>query len=110
MKLEMFQVNAFTSRYNEGNPAGVIELAEFLDEDLMISIAKENGYSETAFYTANGEDYNLRWFTPSQEVELCGHATLATAYVISQEKKIKKNSYRFHTVIPPFITEVKSRG
>jgi PhzF family phenazine biosynthesis protein len=98
MKLEMYQVNAFASRYDEGNPAGVIELSEFLDDDEMISIAKENGYAETAFYTANDEDYNLRWFTSSQEVELCGHATLATAYIISQENKIKKDCYRFHTL------------
>ena len=98
MKLEMYQVNAFASLYNEGNPAGVIELPEFLSDDVMISIAKENGYAETAFYTANGEDFNLRWFTPSQEVELCGHATLATAYIISQEKQIRRDSYRFHTL------------
>jgi len=98
MKLEMYQVNAFASRYDEGNPAGVIELSEFLDDDVMISIAKENGYAETAFYTVNGPDYNLRWFTPLQEVALCGHATLATAYIIAQEKRIKKDSYRFHTL------------
>lgn len=98
MKLAMFQVNAFASRYNEGNPAGVIELDEFLDDDVMIAIAKENGYAETAFYTANGADYNLRWFTPLQEVALCGHATLATAYVIAKEKHIIKASYRFHTL------------
>jgi PhzF family phenazine biosynthesis protein len=98
MKLEMYQVNAFANKYNEGNPAGVIELTEFLESEVMISIAKENGYAETAFYTSNGEDYNLRWFTPLQEVELCGHATLATAYVISNEKNIKKEKYRFHTL------------
>lgn len=95
MKLEMYQVNAFASQYNEGNPAGVIELDEFLTDEVMISIAKENGYAETAFYTPNGSDYNLRWFTPLQEVELCGHATLATAYVISTEKKIKKRNIVF---------------
>lgn len=94
----MYQVNAFANRFDEGNPAGVIELQEFLDDDVMISIAKENGYAETAFYTNNGEDYNLRWFTPSCEVELCGHATLATAYVIAKEKQIIKESYRFHTL------------
>lgn len=98
MKLEMYQVNAFASQFNEGNPAGVIELKEFLDDDVMIAIAKENGYAETAFYTSNGTDYNLRWFTPSQEVDLCGHATLATAYVIFNEKKIKKEKYSFHTL------------
>ena len=98
MKLEMYQVNAFASQFNEGNPAGVIELKEFLDDDVMIAIAKENGYAETAFYTANGEGYNLRWFTPSKEVELCGHATLATAYVLFNEKKIKKDKYNFHTL------------
>lgn len=94
----MYQINAFTSHYNGGNPAGVIELKEFLDDDLMIAIAKENAYAETAFYTANGSDYNLRWFTPLKEVELCGHATLATAYVIANEKQIKKETYRFHTL------------
>ena len=98
MKLEMYQVNAFASSYTEGNPAGVIELSEFLTDDVMIAIAKENGYAETAFYTKNGSDYNLRWFTPSQEVELCGHATLATAYVIAKEKQVTKDSYRFHTL------------
>ena len=98
MKLEMYQVNAFASRFDEGNPAGVIELKEFLGDDEMIAIAKENGYAETAFYTSNGSGYNLRWFTPSQEVELCGHATLATAYVISNEKNIKKETYSFHTL------------
>lgn len=98
MKLEMYQVNAFASRYTEGNPAGVIELSEFLADDVMISIAKENGYAETAFYTQNGSDFDLRWFTASQEVELCGHATLATAYVISEEKQLKRDSYRFHTL------------
>lgn len=98
MKLEMYQVNAFASQFNEGNPAGVIELIDFLEDDVMIAIAKENGYAETAFYTANGPDYNLRWFTPLKEVELCGHATLATAYVIANEKQIKKETYRFHTL------------
>ena len=98
MKLEMYQVNAFASRFDEGNPAGVIELKKFLDDAVMIAIAKENGYAETAFYTSNGADYKLRWFTPSQEVELCGHATLATAYVIHNEKGIKKEKYSFHTL------------
>lgn len=98
MNLEMYQVNAFASSYCEGNPAGVIGLPEFLPGDVMLSIAKENNYAETAFYTANGQDFNLRWFTPSQEVELCGHATLATAYILAKEKQIKRSSYRFHTL------------
>ncbi|HEX3753809.1 MAG TPA: PhzF family phenazine biosynthesis protein [Rhizomicrobium sp.] len=82
-KLKLWQVDAFASKTLEGNPASVVPLENWLPDDLMQKIARENNQAETAFFvrTAPGA-YHLRWFTPSVEVELCGHATLASAHVI----------------------------
>jgi PhzF family phenazine biosynthesis protein len=82
MKLPIFQVDAFTNNIFSGNPAAVIPLEYWLDEVKMQAIAAENNLSETAFFVNRGEYYHLRWFTPQTEVDLCGHATLASAYVI----------------------------
>ncbi|CDZ78173.1 putative isomerase YddE [Legionella massiliensis] len=78
----MYQVDAFTTELFGGNPAAVCPLEEWLSDELMQSIAAENNLSETAFIVKNGDRYKIRWFTPNAEVALCGHATLATAYVI----------------------------
>lgn len=83
MKLPLYQVDAFTARLFSGNPAAVVPLAHWLDAALMQAIAAENNLSETAFFVGGGGRYALRWFTPTVEVALCGHATLATAYVIA---------------------------
>lgn len=81
--LPYFQVNAFTDDLFGGNPAGVVPLSEWPDDELMQLIAAENNLSETAFYVPQGDAVNkLRWFTPAVEVEFCGHATLATGFVI----------------------------
>lgn len=82
MKLDLYQVDAFASRPFEGNPAAVCPLNEWLDDTLLQAIATENNLSETAFFVRDGQQVQLRWFTPSVEVDLCGHATLAAAWVI----------------------------
>jgi PhzF family phenazine biosynthesis protein len=83
MKLKLFQVDAFTDKVFGGNPAAVVPLESWLPAATMQSIALENNLSETAFFAASGEGlYQLRWFTPKAEVDLCGHATLASSWVI----------------------------
>jgi len=82
MELPIYQVDAFAGALFRGNPAAVCPLEEWLPDEVMQSIAAENNLSETAFYVRKGDRYDLRWFTPGVEVDLCGHATLATASVI----------------------------
>jgi len=80
--LKIFQVDAFTSRLFSGNPAGVVPLTEWLEDSEMQNIAMENNLAETAFFIPDGDNYHIRWFTPTVEVDLCGHATLATSHVL----------------------------
>lgn len=84
--MKFFQIDAFASELFRGNPAGVVPLASWISKDLMIRISAENNLSETAFFVAHDDGvpghYDLRWFTPTMEVDLCGHATLASAFVI----------------------------
>ena len=82
MQLPIYQVDAFTPKLFGGNPAAVCPLEEWLPDDLLQAIAAENNLSETAFYVGRASRCHLRWFTPGREVDLCGHATLATAHVI----------------------------
>ena len=83
MNLKLWQVDAFAARPLEGNPAAIVPLETWIDDRLMQRIANENNLAETAFFVAKGEGrYHLRWFTPEAEVELCGHATLASAWLI----------------------------
>ena len=82
MEIPIFQVDAFTGKIFGGNPAAVCPLKKWLDNSLMQSIALENNLSETAFFVRKESGYRIRWFTPVAEVDLCGHATLATAFVI----------------------------
>ncbi len=81
-KIRFYQVDAFTSRLFGGNPAAVCLLDKWLDNHLMQSVAAENNLSETAFVVATAQGFDIRWFTPTVEVDLCGHATLASAYVV----------------------------
>ena len=85
MRLPIFQVDAFTDRLFLGNPAAVILMSDSLSEELMQSIALENNLSETAFIDLSKQPYNIRWFSPTTEVDLCGHATLASAKVLFDE-------------------------
>lgn len=82
MKLKIYQVDAFTSELFGGNPAAVCPLDTWIAEELMQKIAAENNLAETAFYVKNDNGYDIRWFTPTVEVDLCGHATLASAFVL----------------------------
>lgn len=82
MQIPLYQVDAFTSRLFRGNPAAICPLEGWLPDETLQAIASENNLSETAYYVPNGSSYKLRWFTPGAEVDLCGHATLATAHVI----------------------------
>lgn len=82
MTLSFYQIDAFTTKIFSGNPAAVIPLEEWLEEALLQKIAMENNLSETAFFVPTDKGYHIRWFTPRVEVDLCGHATLASAYVI----------------------------
>ncbi len=94
MRLPIYQVDAFTDRPFSGNPAAVMPLSQWLSADVMQSIAAENNLSETAFFVAEGDGYRIRWFTPAAEVDLCGHATLASAHVIFAE--LAKDLERIH--------------
>lgn len=82
MKLKQYQVDAFTDKVFSGNPAAVVPLSSWLEDSVLQAIAEENNLSETAFFVESGTGFKLRWFTPVKEVDLCGHATLATAHVI----------------------------
>ncbi len=92
-----FEVHSFTDEVFHGNPAGVCPLDEWLDDEMMQKIAKENGLSETAFFVPGDGEFDLRWFTPSMEVDLCGHATLATAYVLFEHLGFEGESIQFNT-------------
>jgi PhzF family phenazine biosynthesis protein len=81
MKIPIYQVDAFTNTPFKGNPAAVCPLHEWLEDEKLLNIARENNLSETAFFVKKDDMYELRWFTPEVEVDLCGHATLATAHV-----------------------------
>jgi len=82
MQLPLYQIDAFTNRLFAGNPAAVCPLQEWPADPVLQSIAAENNLSETAFFSGRDGEYRLRWFTPAAEIDLCGHATLASAYVI----------------------------
>jgi len=82
MKLSIYQVDAFAEKVFAGNPAAVIPLQDWIEDELMQKIAMENNLSETVFFVKGDESYHIRWFTPEYEIDLCGHVTLASAYVI----------------------------
>lgn len=96
--MKYYVVDAFAEKVFEGNPAGVCILEESLSEDLMQKIAMENNLSETAFAIKDNDIYNLRWFTPGGEIDLCGHATLATAFVLMNYYEKEKNIITFDTL------------
>jgi PhzF family phenazine biosynthesis protein len=103
MKLKIWQVDAFASKPLEGNPAAIVPLERWLDAELMQRIAAENNVAETAFFvkrTSNQEGagtYDLRWFAPSREVDLCGHATLASAWILFNKTDTGLDQVRFNT-------------
>jgi PhzF family phenazine biosynthesis protein len=99
MGVSIYQVDAFTERPYKGNPAAVCLLQETRDEAWMQAVASEKNLSETAFLTPENDGYRLRWFTPKNEVKLCGHATLASAHILYEEKLLPLNRQaRFYTL------------
>ena len=98
MKLPLFQVDAFASTVFRGNPAAICPLDSWLDEPTMQAIAAENNLSETAFFVRQGNTYPLRWFTPKSEIKLCGHATLASAFLIFHILEPSRRSVEFSTL------------
>lgn len=96
--MKYFVVDAFAENLFEGNPAGVCIMDNWLSDHLMQRIAAENNLSETAFAVKEGDEYHLRWFTPAEEIDLCGHATLATAYVIANYYEINMEQVTFKTM------------
>jgi PhzF family phenazine biosynthesis protein len=103
MKIPYFVVDAFASKPFRGNPAGVCPLSSRLDDATMQSIAAENNLAETAFFVQRGADYELRWFTPAIEIDLCGHATLASAFVLFSELGFQGDAVRFHSQSGPLM-------
>ncbi len=97
MKYPLYQIDTFTEAPFAGNPAAVCLLSDWLNDDLLLAISAENNLSETAFMIARGASYDLRWFTPTIEVALCGHATLAAAYVIMAKLDPTANIVSFMT-------------
>lgn len=97
MNLEIYQVDAFTTKSFGGNPAAIVPLDKWLPDETMQNIALENNLSETAFFVRNGDVYELRWFTPTFEIDLCGHATLASAFVIFDVLGTSEKILRFQT-------------
>ncbi len=98
MGIPFYQIDAFTDRLFGGNPAAVCVFDAYPDDARMQSIALENNLSETAFIVPEGDNYRLRWMTPTMEVDLCGHATLAAAYVVLTELEPRANRVRFQTM------------
>ncbi len=97
MNLQIFQVDAFTGKPFGGNPAAIVPLESWLEADLMQKIALENNLSETAFFVKAGDGFDIRWFTPTYEIDLCGHATLASAFVIFEILKAETDIVKFHS-------------
>jgi|SRR5579871_1826898 len=111
MKLKLWQVDAFAARPLEGNPAAIVPLDRWLDTSLMQKIANENNLAETAFFVRKAKGhYDLRWFTPVGEVELCGHATLASAWLVFEILETELKQVAFDTKSGTLIVERGANG
>jgi PhzF family phenazine biosynthesis protein len=101
MQLPLYQVDAFAGRLFAGNPAAVCPLDRWLPDQTMQAIAAENNLSETAFFVPAADGFDLRWFTPTVETDLCGHATLASGFVVMTTLAPERSAVRFHTKSGP---------
>lgn len=110
MRAPIFQIDAFTTRRFSGNPAAVVPLDRFLDDATLQFIAAENNLSETAFLVPENGDYRLRWFTPTVEVPLCGHATLASAAAVMERLEPGRDKVIFHTASGPLRVRRTNEG
>ncbi|MCL6258175.1 PhzF family phenazine biosynthesis protein [Aquiflexum sp. TKW24L] len=109
MELKIYQVDAFSDKVFGGNPAAVVPLKEWLEDDILQKIALENNLSETAFYVKEENNIVLRWFTPGTEVDLCGHATLATAHVLFEHEGFEGSEISFFS-LRSGILKVRKEG
>ncbi|CAC9544319.1 Phenazine biosynthesis protein PhzF like [uncultured Gammaproteobacteria bacterium] len=109
MTLTLYQIDAFASKLFEGNPAAICPLDKWLPDELMQSIASENNLSETAFFVPIDSTYQIRWFTPACEVDLCGHATLAAAFVLFNILKYQQDEIQFSSK-SGILTVVKNQN
>ena len=107
VKIPIYQVDAFTDTVFWGNPAVVCLLESWLPDDLMQKIALENAVPETAFLIPSGDDYEIRWFTPDIEMDLCGHATLASAHVIARHLDTSRREIKFHSKSGLLIVQIE---
>ena len=107
MRIPIYWVDAFTDHPFTGNPAAVCILDDYLDDDLLQAIATENNLSETAFLVADDDFWHIRWFTPSAEVSLCGHATLASGAVLAQQIDPEAEKIRFESMSGPLSVRVE---
>lgn len=108
MKLELYQIDSFTEDIFHGNPACVVPLKNWLPDELLLKIARENAVAETAFFIDNGDStIQLRWFTPEVEMDLCGHATLATAHCLISVLNYPNNTIIFDTKSGDLTVHVK---
>tara|TARA_B100000767_G_C19722509_1_gene517931 strand:- start:721 stop:1506 length:786 start_codon:yes stop_codon:yes gene_type:complete len=110
MKLLIFQIDAFTEKVFIGNPACVVPLENWLEDNILLKIAQENAVAETAFFVRKGKNYHLRWFTPDIEMDLCGHATLASAHCILSELKLESEKVIFETVSGELEVSIKNES
>jgi PhzF family phenazine biosynthesis protein len=108
MKLELFQIDTFTDRIFGGNPACVVPLSNWLPDEILFKITQENAVAETAFFIDNGDKIALRWFTPEIEMDLCGHATLATAHCLKTIMGQKRNKFVFETLSGDLIVDLEN--
>lgn len=108
MKQKIYQIDAFTDKVFSGNPAAVCPLDKWLNYDILQNIATENNLSETAFYVKQDNRFEIRWFTPVVEVDLCGHATLAAAFVLFNLENYKKNTIHFYSPKSGALTVTKN--
>lgn len=106
MKLSIYQVDAFAEKPFEGNPAAVVPLDQWLPDKTMQAIAEENNLAETAFFVPENNGFHIRWFTPSKEVKLCGHATLASAFVLSEYLSYEQDTIVFDSLSGPLSVEI----
>ncbi len=106
---KIYQVDAFAEKIFTGNPAAVCPLERWPDDELLQNIAMENNLSETAFYVKSGDQYNIRWFTPTVEVDLCGHATLAAAWVLFNYEDHEGDQVTFFSALSG-ILKVRREG
>ncbi len=110
MAIRLYQVDAFTDQPFEGNPAAICPLASWLPDQTMQAVAMENNLSETAFFVGANGRYRLRWFTPAVEIDLCGHATLASAFVVFEKLEPELNAVEFDTQSGPLrVTRADGR-